>query len=869
MQTSDSGLQLNGVSKAFLGVQALADVDFACSVGEIHALVGENGAGKSTLIKVASGTLRADTGSVFVGGEELTHPSPRRARSMGLLTAYQDTSLVFDLTVAENLNLGLHGIRPMGFRSDLRGAAHQLGGYDLPFGPDDTVADLSPASRQLLEVVRALVHKPRVLLLDEPTAALDSESSQRLESLILAAKEHSAIVYISHRLDEVRRMADRLTVIRDGRIQGSWDGGGWSVDEIVQRMVGTPTELAFPPKGEPTDRVALDAHDFSGSGFGPIDIKVRAGEVVGVAGSEGNGQRQLLRALVGLHKGEGEVSVNGSPVHVSSPANARQHGMVFQSGDRAAESVFAELSVMDNGTLPIKSDLGPLGMVIRSREKRAFEPVADDLGIVRASPDQPIKELSGGNQQKVVMAQGILTRPKILIVDEPTQGVDVRARLDIWRVLAEQASQGAAVIVNSSDSGELAGLCNRVYVLSRGRVVQEITGPDITESQIVSSFVDVGGKVAKGDGILGTAGKTLADAGADAVDVGRRVVDRLRAGADGALGSYSVLPLTVLVILMIALGIYTQSKSSGVFLSSNNLLSWLNLAVPLAIVAMAQLVALLSADFDISVGSTMSVTVVVMSYVATGTSAASTLPGIALVLAIGATIGLLNSFIVRALKVNPIIATIATLDILQGVAILIRPSPGGIVSLGLEEALTKSVAGFLPIAFIGVVIVAILADLLRTKANFGLTHRATGLDEESARRTGVAVGRGHVASYLVAAIGAAIAGIFLSAQTGIGDNTAGAGYPLLAFTVCFLAGASLTGGRGSFVGVVLGALFLTMLINITPLVDVNNSASQILTGVFTILAVVAYSLRSTFAKRRGSRKARGGGAPALATGVAK
>jgi ribose transport system ATP-binding protein len=496
--------------------------------------------------------------------------------------------------------------------------------------------------------------------------------------------------------------------------------------------------------------------------------------------------------------------------------------------------------------------------------------VADSLGIVRASPDQPIKELSGGNQQKVVMAQGILTRPKILIVDDPTQGVDVRARLDIWRVLAEQASQGAAVIVNSSDSGELAGLCNRVYVLSRGRVVKEITGPEITEAQIVSSFVDVGASGESSDGVIRSAGKNLAEAGTGAVDLGRRVVERLRAGASGAFGSYSLLPLTVLVLLMIGLGIYTQSKSSGVFLSSSNLLSLLNLAVPLAIVAMAQLVALLSADFDISVGSTMSVTVVVMSYVATGTSIASTLPGIALVLAIGAAIGLLNSFIVRILKVNPIIATIGTLDILQGVAILVRPSPGGIVSIGLEEALTKSILGFLPIAFIAVVVVAILADLLRTKANPGLTHRATGLAEESARRTGVAVGRGHVASYLVAAIGAAIAGIFLACQTGIGDNTAGAGYPLQAFTVCFLAGASLTGGRGSFVGVVLGALFLTMLINITPLVEVNNSASQILTGVFTILAVVAYSLRSSLARRFGSRaSSHAAGAPALASGAAE
>jgi ribose transport system ATP-binding protein len=822
------GLEMRGVSKAFLGVQALKDVSLTCAVGEIHALVGENGAGKSTLIKIASGALRADTGTVMIGGKSMTSTSPVHARRLGLLTAYQDTSLVLDLTVAENLLLSYHGIQePLPWIARTSFAARSLSSFDLPFGPGDRVADLSPASRQLLEVVRCLVHRPPVLLLDEPTAALDLTSSARLEELLRAAREHSAILYISHRLGEVRRLADRVTVIRDGEIQGTWEGSGWDMDEIVNKMVGIPTELAFPKKGVPSDEMTLSLAEYRGDGFGPIDLHVDAGEIVGIAGSEGNGQRELLRTLAGLRRGSGNVEIDGKRVTIQSPSSAIASGISFQSGDRAAESVFAELSVMDNTNLAVKKELGPIGLVLRSRERAVFEPVARSLGVAHASPDQPIRELSGGNQQKVVITRGILRPTKVLVLDEPTQGVDVNARLDIYRVVAAEAATGTAVIVNSSDSAELEGLCHRVYVLSRGKVVNELSGAEVTEAAIVESFV------------TGADKRKLVDVGAAAGKI---------SALWGRLAATSGLPLAVLVLLTVLVGIYAESKSS-VFLSASNLTSLLLVALPLGIVAIGQQAALLASEFDIAVGSTMSLTVVLLSFFATGSSLVSTIPGLLAVLAVGVLIGLGHAFIVRVLKVSAIIGTIATLSIISGLAIILRPAPGGIISSGLTSTLNAQV-GFIPVFFIVLVVAAVLADLWRVRTTSGLTYRATGLMEESSRRSGATVNRIKVTAYVTCAVLAVVAGIFLSVQVGIGSNAVGAGFPLLAFTACFLGGASITGGKGSFFGALLGAVFLTMLTNITPLVNINTAVAQTVTGALTILAVAAYSIQFGGRRRR-------------------
>jgi ribose transport system ATP-binding protein len=817
-------LRLEGVTKAFPGVKALADVDLTCRAGEIHALVGENGSGKSTLVKVACGVMRADAGTITINERALTRASPLAARRLGLVAAFQDTALVPELSVADNILLSFTGDR--GFGGPLRReyAAQLLEPFNLPIPPDALVAQLSPAMRQLLEVARAMMHKPEVLLLDEPTAALDADTIGLLQSLVLDAKRNgAAILYISHHLEEVQRLADRVTVLRDGVVRGTYDGGGWSVDEIVALMVGGSVDLTFPDRpGVPAEASEmLHTKGFRGPRFGPVDMTVRKGEIVGIAGAEGNGQRELVRALVGLLPSHGELQVEGRPTSITSPAAALRADISFQSGDRVAESIFTEMSVMSNSTLPAVDQLGELATIRRRREQGLFLPAARKLGIVAASPDQPIGSLSGGNQQKTVLSRAILHRTRLLIVDEPTQGVDARARTDIYHALREQADDGKAILLNSSDSMELAGLCDRVYVLSRGKIVDELAGEQLEESRIIRSFV---------------AAKTDLSVHEDLAPA-----EAPRAVAQaGRILAKPWMPLVVLGLLMLVVGAYTASKSD-VFLGKANLSGLFIIAVPLAIVAMGQQVALLTGGFDISVGAMMSVAVVLMSFWTTSGGLGSALPSLLVVIVVGMAAGLSNGVIVRGLKVNAIIATIGMTGILSGIALIKRPTPAGEISIDLQDALYKQV-GFLPIVFVVVVVVAIGLQIALMRTGYGLRLRATGFSEEASHRTGVRVNLIKVGAFVACAAIAALAGIFLGAQTGNGDPTVGTNFALLSIAACVIGGASLAGGRGSFVGTVMAAVFLMLLINATPLVEINDAYSQLITGVLTILAVLAFSL---------------------------
>ncbi len=820
-------LRLEGVSKSFPGVRALSEVNVECRAGTVHALVGENGSGKSTLVKVACGVLRPDEGTVTIAGSELTRASARAARRLGLYAAYQDTALVADMTVLENVMLSFTG--SAGHAGPLKRAqvGRLLEPYDLGVRLDTRVANLSPGKRQLLEVVRALLHSPRILLLDEPTATLDANSIARLETMIGRARDAGvAILYISHRLEEVERLADEVTVLRDGEIHGHYTGGGWSVPEVVALMVGAPVDLSFPDKAADLGNAAeaLRVSEFSGAGFGPVELSVRHGEIVGIGGAEGNGQRQLVRALVGLQSADGAVALDGSPTQIPSPAAALQAGVRFLSGDRVAESIFADMSVMNNATVSALDQLSRFGTIRRDSERRLFEPAVSTLGIVAASPDQPIRELSGGNQQKTVMARAIIDPARVLVVDEPTQGVDAMSRIDIYRALRDQADSGCGILVNSSDSLELAGLCDRVYVVSRGMITEELSGDALTESAVVQGFVSTAGRDARrGDDDAHPA---------------------LRSAASVVAAPW--FPLTAVLLLIVLVGAYAQARSEF-FLGTANLNALLALSLPLIVVAIGQQVALLARGFDISVGAMMSLTVVMASFSITSESLAAIIPGLLLVLALGCTVGLVNGFVVRVLNVNAIIATIGMLGILNGIALMRRPEPGGLISPQLTTLLLGQI-GFVPVAFVVIVLVAVGAQVALLHTGAGLELRATGFNEEAANRLGVRVTAIKIGAFAACSTIAAVAGLFLAAQTGIGSPGIGDSYALLSIAACVIGGASLGGGRGSFVGCLVAGVFLSLLVNIAPLLQLSPSYSQLITGLLTLLAVLAYTLNRRAAR---------------------
>ena len=486
-------LTLRGVSKAFGAVQALREVSVDCRAGEIHALVGENGSGKSTLLGIASGFLDPDEGTIVVGETERRRVSPAESRGLGLGIAYQTYSHVLHLTVAENLFLAAPSdLRPTYGHMD-RWAADRLAEFELDISPTAPTGRLSLAERQLLEVVKALLAQPKVLLLDEPTTALGPEDVDRLHALVHErSRAGVGIVYVSHRLPEVLGIADRISVLRDGVFQGTFDAASMSEESLVALMIGRPLQLAFPKRHDREDRrdVLLKVSGLRGDRFGPIDLEVASGEIVGIAGAEGNGQVQFLRALAGAERATGAASCDGRQLDSRSPLGPLRAGVVLLSGDRASESLFPVLSVRANATIQVLQRLGRLGFISRRRERRAVDVLVQRLGIRTASIEQPVQTLSGGNQQKVSLTRPFLRGDvKVILAEEPTQGVDVASRFDIYDALRAKAKEGVATIVKSSDPLELAGLCDRVVVMSRGQIVDEIPGDELGERRIVEAIV--------------------------------------------------------------------------------------------------------------------------------------------------------------------------------------------------------------------------------------------------------------------------------------------------------------------------------------------------------------------------------------------
>ena len=414
---------------------------------------------------------------------------------LGLGMAYQHLTTVSGLTVAESLFLAApEHVRPR-YSQMYEWATETVAGYDLPVRAAARVESLSAAELQLLEVVSALLSDPKVLLLDEPTTALGHADVQRLHALIRGlARNGMGVVYVSHRLPEVLDVADRVTVLRDGVSQGTYDASGLSEPDVVAMMIGRPLEAAFPPITDVVHgETVLQVHRLLGRRFGPVDLELRQGEIVGIAGAEGNGQVQFLRALAGVEPSHGTVTCAGKRVNLTSPPGPIRAGIILLSADRKQESIFTALSVRANATLQVLGKYATFGFVRRSRERAPVGALVDRLRLKAASIEQPTQYLSGGNQQKVALMRPFL-RPglKVIIADEPTQGVDVGARLDIYHALRDKAAEGTAVLVKSSDAIELAGICDRVVVMSRGEIVDEIGRDELDERRIIAAIIGRG-----------------------------------------------------------------------------------------------------------------------------------------------------------------------------------------------------------------------------------------------------------------------------------------------------------------------------------------------------------------------------------------
>ena len=495
-------LTLSGMSKRYGGVRALADVTFACARGSIHAVLGENGAGKSTLIKIIAGVVQPDEGAMSLDGRAVAFPNPAVANRAGVVCVFQELSLMPDLTVADNIlvgdpprRFGLIDRRAQRLRAEELLAS--IGCEDV--NPRLTVRDLPLSRRQMVEIAKALSKRPRLLILDEATSALTAADVERVYAMLARLKaEGVAILYISHRMHEIDALADTLSVFRNGRHIETFPKGARSPARIVELMIGRELTAQYPPKPQlagpchPRPPARLVVQDLTwGERLKGLSFTIGRGEIVGLGGLDGQGQKEVLLALFGVLKGAGgTVTVDGKPHRPSSPAEAKDGGLALIPEDRKTEGLMLPMSIADNlvaASLPRISGL----VIDRARERAAVAEAVRRLQIKIGSPEDAVSTLSGGNQQKVVIAKWLMTEPGLILLNDPTRGIDVGTKQEIYRLLRDLADAGAAILFYSTDYDELIGCCDRVNVMYDGRVVRELEGAAITEQAIVACALNM------------------------------------------------------------------------------------------------------------------------------------------------------------------------------------------------------------------------------------------------------------------------------------------------------------------------------------------------------------------------------------------
>jgi monosaccharide-transporting ATPase len=486
-------LAMRGVGKRFPGVVALDGVDFRLFPGEVHALMGENGAGKSTLIKVLTGVYEIDDGRIELSGVPVAFSGPKQAQSAGVSTVYQEINLCPNLSVAENIYIGREPRRlgMISFRAMRSRAAELLGSLGIDIDPGSVLAGHSIAVQQMVAIARAVDISAKILILDEPTSSLDTGEVEQLFRVVRGLRDQGlAIVFVTHFLDQVYEIADRITVLRNGQLVGEYRTSELPQRDLVERMIGKELQvlerLVLP---EPSTEALIDADQVGRAGaIAPFSLTIHAGEVVGLAGLLGSGRSELARLLFGADKMDsGELRVDGSPVVLRGPRSAMEHDIAYLSENRRAEGLIEDLSVRENIILALQAARGWSRPLSRARQDELVTRYIQALSIRPADPNMPVRNLSGGNQQKVLLARWLITEPRLLILDEPTRGIDVGAKADIQRLVVKLAGDGLAVLFISAELEEVLRLSHKIAVLRDRVVVSQLANtPDVDADRIMN-----------------------------------------------------------------------------------------------------------------------------------------------------------------------------------------------------------------------------------------------------------------------------------------------------------------------------------------------------------------------------------------------
>ncbi|HTR04184.1 MAG TPA: ATP-binding cassette domain-containing protein [Thermoanaerobaculia bacterium] len=838
-------LSARGISMEFPGVRALDGVDFDVLPGEVHALIGENGAGKSTLVRILNGEIAGYGGELLLDGVARRLDGPREAIAGGIAVIPQELQLVAPLSAAENIFLGREPKTALGLVDGAALAAKAaeelaaLGETHVP--PGEAIEHLEAGQRQLVAIARALSLHARLIIMDEPTASLGAEEAARLERLVRRLSERGvAVVYISHKLDEVRRLAHRVTVLRDGKRIVTRDAAGLDEAEMVRLMVGRDIPRAdlepLPAEAAEVLRVesfsVADADRPGGYRVRDVSLTVRRGEIVGLAGLIGAGRTEFLLALTGALDAEtsGRVFLAGREARPADPAAARRAGLVLLPEERKSQAIFPDLSVGENVTLGALEKISRLGWIDAAAARGVVERGMRETGVRAASAAVSIATLSGGNQQKALLARCLFASPSVLLLDEPTRGIDLAARAEIYALLRRLAAEGFGIVLCSSEMSEILTQCHRVVVFRDGRVTAELSHAEATEEKILAA---ASGAAPPRDTLSHQGGEGGGVRGGSGSPPPRPKLGRLPRLT-------SILGLAAVVILSILFSPVRGGRP--VFLGIGNLTDILRQVAEKGILAVGMTAVVVSGGIDLSVGSVLALaaTLTASFFMRGGFSFAAALLA---VLGVGALCGAVNGFVVARWRLQPFIATLATMSAARGVARYV--SGGTAIPLGFgpgaaPEAM-RALAGVL-VPYVPVPAVLFLASVLamhvylsRTRA--GRYLYAIGDNETAARLSGVRVAWHKASVYVIAGLLAAVAGIVHCAQLEQGNPNDGVAYELDAIAAVVIGGTSLSGGVGTVGGTLVGVLTIGVINNIMGLNNVDANLQLILKGVIILGAV--------------------------------
>jgi len=858
--TAPALLEARGISVRYPGVLALDGVDFDVRAGEVHALIGENGAGKSTLVKVLTGELSDFGGELLMHGQPRRFHSPRDGLAAGIAPIPQELQLVTTLGADENIFLGRETRTRLGLvdrRTMTRRASEELAEVgESGIAPTTLVDRLEAAQRQLVAIARSLSQEARVLIMDEPTTSLGAAEVSRLEMLVKALAERGvAIVYISHQLDEVRRLAHRVTVLRDGKRVVTRAAEGLEEADMVRLMVGRQIERAsLTPLASDAPEVLRveglsveDAELPSGYRLHDVSLSVRRGEIVGLAGLVGAGRSDFLLALLGAldRPVSGRIQLVGEEYRPSTPAEARQRGLVLLPEERKTQAIFPDLPVRENITVGALGRVSRGGIIDAPAEQEATDALMHQTGVRAASGEMPIATLSGGNQQKAILARCLFASPSVLLLDEPTRGVDIAAKAEIAALLRRLASEGFGVVLCSSELPELLANCHRIVVFREGRVTAMWNHDEATEERVMEAATR-GGEGAPSS-------KRAVSSEQEAETAGRSGTSRGGGGGPGGrLGGPSGWRrftglIGLAAVLLVAIVFSPTRGGRPLFLGIGNLTDILRQVAEKGILAIGMTAVIISGGIDLSVGSVLALAATLTAWLLMhgGLGLASTT---LVVLAVGAAWGLVNGGVVARWRLQAFIVTLATMSAARGVARYL--SGGSAIPLGFGpggapesvHVLAGAVVPYVPTPAVLFILTVLAMQLYLTRTRSGRYLYAIGDNETAARLSGVRVGWHKASVYVIAAVLAALAGVVHCAQLEQGNPNDGVAYELDAIAAVVIGGTSLRGGTGTALGTLVGVLIIGIINNIMGLNNVDANLQLILKGAI-ILGAVALGRR--------------------------